>query len=75
MTAIEETKNLAELPLDELIGNFKVYDVTIRNFRLITIPGKFTIHFYYSFFPKFSRKLIFISYSRVINHFHGKLNV
>nr|GEX65213.1 UBN2 domain-containing protein [Tanacetum cinerariifolium] len=31
VTAIEETKDLAELPLDELIGNLKVYEMVLRN--------------------------------------------
>ncbi|GKC37931.1 hypothetical protein Tco_1050315 [Tanacetum coccineum] len=31
VTTIEETKDLAELPLDELIGNLKVYEMVLRN--------------------------------------------
>lgn len=41
-----------------------------RNFTI-----HFTIHLYYSFFPKFSWNLIFVSWPRVINHFYGKLKV
>ncbi|GKC47543.1 UBN2 domain-containing protein, partial [Tanacetum coccineum] len=31
VTTIEETKDLAELPLDDLIGNLKVYEMVLRN--------------------------------------------
>ncbi|GJT27531.1 hypothetical protein Tco_0907806 [Tanacetum coccineum] len=31
VTTIEETKDLAELPLDKLIGNLKVYEMVLRN--------------------------------------------
>ncbi|GKF61072.1 hypothetical protein Tco_0181126 [Tanacetum coccineum] len=31
VTAIEESKNLTSLSLDELIGNLKVYEVIIKN--------------------------------------------
>ncbi|GJR76738.1 hypothetical protein Tco_0089103 [Tanacetum coccineum] len=31
VTAIEETKDLASLPLDELIGNLKVYEMVLDN--------------------------------------------
>ncbi|GJQ98842.1 hypothetical protein Tco_0521827 [Tanacetum coccineum] len=31
VTMIEETKDLAELPLDKLIGNLKVYEMVLRN--------------------------------------------
>ncbi|GJX98841.1 hypothetical protein Tco_0355860 [Tanacetum coccineum] len=31
VTAIEESKDLSTLPLDELIGNLKVYEVVLEN--------------------------------------------
>nr|GEX64925.1 UBN2 domain-containing protein [Tanacetum cinerariifolium] len=38
VTVIEESKNLTTLPLDELIGNLKVYEVIQKDFE--TIKGK-----------------------------------
>nr|GEZ74402.1 UBN2 domain-containing protein [Tanacetum cinerariifolium] len=39
VTAIEESKNLTTLPLDELIGNLKVYEEVIKkDFK--TVKGK-----------------------------------
>ncbi|GKF83232.1 hypothetical protein Tco_0244888, partial [Tanacetum coccineum] len=38
VTAIEESKNLTTLPLDELIGNLKVYEVIKKDFE--TVKGK-----------------------------------
>ena len=40
VTAIEEAKNLAELPLDELIGNLKVYEMILENDKMSTIDKK-----------------------------------
>lgn len=40
MTAIEEAKNLAELPLDELIGNLKVYEMILENDKASTKDKK-----------------------------------
>ena len=40
MTAIEEAKNLAELPLDELIGNLKVYKMILENDKASTQDKK-----------------------------------
>ncbi|GKA41043.1 retrovirus-related pol polyprotein from transposon TNT 1-94 [Tanacetum coccineum] len=39
VTAIEESKNLTTLPLDELIGNLKVYEEVIKK-DLETVKGK-----------------------------------
>ncbi|GKA02115.1 hypothetical protein Tco_0674780 [Tanacetum coccineum] len=39
VTAIEESKNLTTLPLDELIGNLKVYEKVIKK-DLETVKGK-----------------------------------
>ncbi|GJZ99196.1 hypothetical protein Tco_0671747 [Tanacetum coccineum] len=39
VTAIEESKDLTSLSLDELIGNFKVYEVTIKKYSK-TVKGK-----------------------------------
>ena len=38
--AIEESKNLAELPLDELIGNLKVYEMILENDKTMTKDKK-----------------------------------
>ena len=38
--AIEEAKNLAELPLDELIGNLKVYEMILENDKASTKDKK-----------------------------------
>ena len=40
MTAIEEANNLAELPLDELIGNLKVYEMILENDKACTKDKK-----------------------------------
>ncbi|GJY89257.1 hypothetical protein Tco_0503885 [Tanacetum coccineum] len=39
VTAIEESKNLTTLPLDELIGNLKVYEEVIKK-DVETVKGK-----------------------------------
>ncbi|GJY01091.1 retrovirus-related pol polyprotein from transposon TNT 1-94 [Tanacetum coccineum] len=39
VTAVEESKNLTTLPLDELIGNLKVYEEVIKK-DLETVKGK-----------------------------------
>ncbi|GJW89988.1 hypothetical protein Tco_0167541 [Tanacetum coccineum] len=39
VTAIEESKNLTTLPLDELIGNLKVYEEVIKK-DFETVKGK-----------------------------------
>nr|GEV73000.1 UBN2 domain-containing protein [Tanacetum cinerariifolium] len=39
VTVIEESKNLTTLPLDELIGNLKVYEEVIKN-DFDTVKGK-----------------------------------
>ncbi|GJS97729.1 hypothetical protein Tco_0804697 [Tanacetum coccineum] len=36
VTVIEEAKDLAELPIDELIGNLKVYEMVLRNDGVIS---------------------------------------
>ncbi|GJV85840.1 hypothetical protein Tco_1525738 [Tanacetum coccineum] len=41
VTTIEESKNLTTLPLDELIGNLKVYEEVIKkDFETLTVKGK-----------------------------------
>ena len=40
MTAIEEAKNLTELPLDDLIGNLKVYEMILENDKASTKDKK-----------------------------------
>ncbi|GJT29472.1 hypothetical protein Tco_0909747, partial [Tanacetum coccineum] len=40
VTTIEEAKDLAELPLDELIGNLKVYKMVLRNDGVISKSTK-----------------------------------
>ncbi|GKD83482.1 hypothetical protein Tco_1350321, partial [Tanacetum coccineum] len=36
VTAIEETKDLATLPLDELVGNLKVYEMILENDEVVS---------------------------------------
>ncbi|GKE45950.1 hypothetical protein Tco_1473234 [Tanacetum coccineum] len=40
VTAIEKAKDLAKLPLDELIGNHKVYEMVLRNDGVISKSTK-----------------------------------
>ena len=40
MTTIEKAKNLAELPLEELIGNLMVYEMILENDKANTKDKK-----------------------------------
>nr|GEY21991.1 UBN2 domain-containing protein [Tanacetum cinerariifolium] len=40
VTTIEEAKDLATVPLDELIGNFKVYEMILENDGVVSRPIK-----------------------------------
>ncbi|GJV77439.1 UBN2 domain-containing protein [Tanacetum coccineum] len=60
VTAIEESKDLATLPLDELIGNLKVYEMILENDGVASKTTKEKVKAYHLKLKSLGNKLVMI---------------